>query len=70
MDSINVTDDGLDTLLERREVCILWQALRHGVEVEVGVPMRHLGENLGHGTRAKHPGLIGQGGCPIGVELL
>ena len=53
--SIDAADDGLDTLLERREVHILRQALLRSVEVEVGVPVRHLGEDLGQGTPAKLP---------------
>ena len=57
--SIDTADDGLDTLLERREVRILRQAHQCGVEVEVGVLLRHLGEDLGHDTPAKLPGLIG-----------
>ena len=60
LDSVNRAGDGLDTLLERRKVRILRQALQRGVKVEVGVLVRHLGENLGHGTLAKPPGLIGQ----------
>ena len=70
LNSVDEADDGLDTLLERREVSTLRQALQRGVEVEVGVLVRHLGENLGHGTPAKPLGLIGQGGRPVGVELL
>ena len=58
--SANMADDRLDTLPERREVRILRQALQRGVEVEVGVPVRHLGDNLGHGILAKPPGLVGQ----------
>ena len=70
LDSVDASDDGLDTLLERREVHILQQALQRGVEVEVGVLVRQLGENLGHGTPVKPPRIIGQGGRPVGVELL
>ena len=70
LDSVDAADDGLDMLLEHREVRILRQALQRGVEVEVGIPVRHLGEDLGHGTPAKPPGLIGQRGRPVGVELL
>ena len=70
LDSADMADDGLDTLPERREVHTLRQAIQRGVEVEFGVPLRHLGEDLGHGTLAKPPGLIGQRGRPIGVELL
>ena len=40
LDSVDAADDGLDTLLERREVHALRQALQHGVEVEVGVPQQ------------------------------
>ena len=60
LNSADSADDGLDALPERREVSTLWQALQRNVEVEVGVLVRHLGENLGHGTLAKPPGLVGQ----------
>ena len=70
LDLVDAADDGLDTLLEFHEVCILWQALQRGVEVEVGVLVRHLGENLGHGTPAKPLGLIGQESRPGGAEML
>ena len=70
LDSVDAADDGLDTLIEHREVHILRQALQRSFEVEVGVLVRHLGENLGHGTPAKPLGLIGQGGRPVGVKLL
>ena len=70
LDFTDAADDGLDARPERREVSILRQALQRGVEVEVGVPLCHLGEDLGHGTPAKLPGLIGQRGRPIGVKML
>ena len=57
---VDTADDGLDMLPKRREVSILRQALQRGVEVEVGVPVRHLDVDLGHGTPAKLPGLISQ----------
>ena len=53
-----MADDGFDTLLEHREVHTLRQALQRGVEVDAGVPVRHLGEDLGQGIPAKLLGLI------------
>ena len=36
LDFVDTADDGLDVLLEHREVSTLRQALQRGVEVEVG----------------------------------
>ena len=70
LDSVDVADDGLDTLFERREVRILRQALQCVGEVDAGVPECHLGEHLGQGVPPEPPGLIGQINCSIGAELL
>ena len=56
LDSVDASDYGLDTLLERHDVRILWQALQRGVEVKGGVLVRH----LGHGTPAQPSVLVGQ----------
>ena len=63
-----MADDGLDTLLEHREVCILQKAIQRGVKIKVWVPVCQLVEDLGHGAPAKYPGLAGQGARPVGVE--
>ena len=68
LNSANAADDGLDALLEHREVCILRQAIQRGVKVKVGVSVCQLGEDLGHGTPAKYPGIAGQGARLVGVE--
>ena len=64
------TRNGVDALPVRREVHVLRQALQRGVEVEVGIPVRHLGEDLGHGTPAKLPGLVGQRAHSVRAKLL
>ena len=66
LDSVDATDDGLDTLFKRRDVRILRQALQRVGEVDGGVLERHLGK----GTPAEPPGLVGQISCSIGAELL
>ena len=70
LNSVDEADDGLDTLLERREVSTLWQALQRGVEVKGGVSVRHLAEDLGHGAPAVPSVLVGQRSRPVGVKLL
>ena len=70
LDSVNVANDGLDTLFERLEVRILRQALKRVGEVDAGVLERHLGEHLGQGAPAKLPSLIGQISRSTGAELL
>ena len=69
MDSVDAVNDGLDTLLERREVRPLQQALQRVGEVNGGVPNFHLGEHLGQGTPAGPPGLVGQISCLVGADL-
>ena len=68
--SVDVVDDGLDTLFGRREVRVLRQALKRVGEVDAGVLERHLGEHLGQGAPAEPPSVIGQIGRSFGAELL
>ena len=49
LDFVDAAEDGLDTLIERCDVSILWQALLHRSEIEVGMPMRNLDEHPGDG---------------------
>ena len=59
LDSVDTADDGLDMLLEHREVHLLWQALQRVGKVDGGVLERHLGEYLGQGAPAEPSGLVG-----------
>ena len=70
LDFVYAAEDGLDTLIERRDVGILRQALQHSFKVEVWVPVRNLGEQPGHGPPVEYPGFFGQGGRPVGVKPL
>ena len=70
LDFVDATEDGLDTLIERRGVDTLRQALQHNSKVEVGVQVRDLGEHPGHGPPTEYPGFLGQAGRPIGVKPL
>ena len=62
LDFVDAAEDGLDTLIEGRDVGILWQALQHRSEVEVTMPVRYHDEHLGDDPLAKNPGFFGQGG--------
>ena len=68
LDFVDAAEDRLDTLVERRDVGILRQALQHRSEVEVWVPVRNLGEHPGHGPPAEYPGFFGQGGRTVGMK--
>ena len=70
LDSADAADDGLDVLLERLEVCPLWQAVERLSKVDVGVLVRHLGEHLDQGVSTKLSGLLVQVGRPGGLKQL
>ena len=48
LDFVDAADDGLDTLIERRDIGILRQALQRSFEVEVRMLVHYFGKHLSH----------------------